>query len=106
MDDDVTSAVLANWRTAPIDERLRAMLGFLEKLTKMPNDMAAADIAQLRAVGLTEQAIAEAIYVCFVFSLINRLADSFDFQIPDETQLHKQTNFLYAMGYSSGVLPA
>lgn len=105
LNDRVVDAVVTDWRTAPVDERLRAMLGFLEKLTLTPNDVTYEDTAPLHEAGLTDQAIEEAIYVCFVFSLINRLADAFDFQIPDQAQLRKQTSFLYRLGYSSGVLP-
>jgi hypothetical protein len=31
--------VLDDWRTAAINEKLRAMLGFLEKLTLSPNSV-------------------------------------------------------------------
>ena len=57
-------AALDNWRTAPIDSRLRATLGFLEKLTLHPNDVRAADVAPLRAVGVSDVAIEDAINVC------------------------------------------
>lgn len=81
------------------------MLGFLEMLTRTPDAVTSANVVPLREVGLSNEAITEAIYVCFVFSLINRLADAFDFEIPSETPLYKQANFLHRLGYSASVLP-
>src|SRR2546422_7850830 len=37
-DDTLVEAVLRDWRTAPLDPKLRATLGFLEKLTLAPTD--------------------------------------------------------------------
>ena len=47
------AAALADWRTAPIDGRLRAALGFLEKLTLTPEAITAADAAAARRVYTT-----------------------------------------------------
>ncbi len=79
LDEAVVHAVLNDWHTAPIDEKLRAALGYLEKLTLAPDSLTHADIAPLYAAGLTDSAILEVGYVCFLFSTINRLADAFDF---------------------------
>jgi uncharacterized peroxidase-related enzyme len=99
LDDATVQAVLADWRTAPISERLRAMLGFLEKLTRTPEQIGAGDIAPLRAAGLTDRAIREAIYVCFLFSVMDRLADAFDYTIPSAKSTERAARFLYRMGY-------
>jgi alkylhydroperoxidase family enzyme len=74
--------VLADYRTAPIREPLRAMLGFLEKLALAPAAVGPADVAPLRAAGLSDAAIEQAIHVSAAFHVINRLADSFGFAIP------------------------
>jgi alkylhydroperoxidase family enzyme len=72
-------AVLADWRTAPIDQRLRATLGFLEKVTLAPGDVTSADTDAVRAAGVSDEAIEDALAVCVSFNLIDRLADSFAF---------------------------
>jgi alkylhydroperoxidase family enzyme len=54
--------VLENWRTAPVDERLRAMLGFIEKLTLNPLAVTPADVGPLREAGLSDDAIEDAIH--------------------------------------------
>lgn len=106
MDDpDLVAAVLSDWRSAPIDERLRAMLGYLEKVTLTPNDIGAEDAAQLEAAGVSNKAVQEALYVCFIFNIMDRLADAFDFYLPSE-QGHKKTGkMLHKMGYGIASIP-
>jgi len=74
--------VLDDWQTAPIDEKLRSMLGFLEKLTLSPGEVALDDGTALRQAGISEQAARDAIYVCALFNIIDRVADSLDFAVP------------------------
>lgn len=92
-------AALANWRSAPLDTRTRAMLGFLEKLTLQPETVDASDIRPLRVAGLSEDAIEDAIHVCTLFSVYDRLADSFEFDIPDEKGFAQQATMLLKRGY-------
>ena len=100
-DEALVRAVLEDWRTAPVDERLRAMLGFLEKVTLTPAEVGPDDIAPLKAAGIEDQAIEEALYVCFLFNLMDRLADAFDFTVPEVDD----GKFLYKMGYWLGSIP-
>ncbi len=74
--------MLADWRTAPIDAKLRATLGFLEKLTLDPDDVRPADLAPLRAAGVSDAAIEDAIQVCVLFNIYDRLADALSFHLP------------------------
>ena len=91
-------AVLDDYQRAPIDARLRAMLAFLDKGTPDPSGLGPADIESLRAVGLSDAAIEEAIEIAFVFNVIDRLADAFDYPISDEVELYsvKLENLLAA----------
>jgi alkylhydroperoxidase family enzyme len=77
--------VLADWRTAPVDERLRAALGLLSQVTLDPASVTAADVARVRSAGVSAAAIRDALYVCAYFNLIDRLADAFDFTPISET---------------------
>lgn len=99
MDAAVVNAVLEDWRTAPIDTRLRAMLGYLEKLVLNPAQLSRADILELRTAGVTDAAIREANYVAFLFGVMDRLADSFDFAIPTPEQARNDGEFLHRNGY-------
>ncbi len=58
------------------------MLGYLEKLTLSPEAIQPADVAALRAVGISKEAMIEAIYVCVLFNIVDRLADTLNFEIP------------------------
>ncbi len=62
------------------------MLGFLEKLTLAPGDVATADVAPLRIAVISDQAIKDAIAVCTCFNIIDRLADSLNFAVPTPEQ--------------------
>lgn len=75
------------------------MLGFLEKLTLTPDSVGPADIKPLRAVGLTGSAIEDAIHVCTLFSVYDRLADSFNFDIPDARAFELSATSLLDRGY-------
>ena len=93
-------AVLDDWRTAPVDAKLRSALAFLEKLTLDPASVTPADISPMRAQGLSDAAIEDAIHVCTLFSIYDRLADSFEFDIPDEHGFAMSATMLIKRGYT------
>jgi alkylhydroperoxidase family enzyme len=96
---DLTDAVLADWRTAPVSGKVNAMLGYLERLTLEPDALTPADLEPMRAAGISDQAIRDASAVCVAFSMITRLADSFDFKVRDARELAIDAKFLLKMGY-------
>ena len=100
-DESLVLAVLDNWQTAPVDDRLQSVLGFLQKLTSDPSQVTKDNIATMRSAGLSDRAIEEAIYVCFAFSVMDRLADAFKFDIPTPQQFKKGGHFLYRLGYKA-----
>ena len=75
----MVDAVLADWRTAPVDAPLRAMLGYLEAMTLRPAELRPEEAEAVRAAGVSEQAMVDALLVAAYFNLIDRLADSFEF---------------------------
>jgi len=95
----VLQAVLADWRTAPVDPRLRATLGLLETLTLAPDEVRPADLAPLRAAGVTDEAIEDAIQVCALFSVYNRLADALGFHVPAGDGHAALARFVLKRGY-------
>lgn len=96
----MVEAILDDWRTAPIDEKLRAMLGFLEKLTLHPGDVDAKDIQPVRAAGVSDQAIEDAIYICVLFNMIDRVADALNFAIPSEESFTRAAISTLMDGYA------
>ena len=92
-------AVVNDWRSAPLDAKLRATLGFLEKLTLRPNDVGPADVAPLRAAGLSDAAIEDAINACVLFNIYDRLADALGWYLPDAGGYAASAQNLMKRGY-------
>ena len=93
-------AVLDDWRSAPVEPKLRSALAFLEKLTLDPAAVTPADVAPMRAQGLSDAAIEDAIHVCTLFNIYDRLADSLEFDIPDEHGFAMSATMLLKRGYT------
>ena len=96
----LVNAVLDDWRSAPVEPKLRSALEFLEKLTLDPASVTPADVAPMRAQGLSDAAIEDAIHVCVLFNVYDRLADSFEFDIPDEHGFAMSATMLLKRGYT------
>jgi alkylhydroperoxidase family enzyme len=91
--------VLADLDTAPIGEPLRAMLGFMRKLTKDHHAVTADDITGLLDRGVTRAQIDDALAVCFAFNVIDRLADAFCFEVGDDKFFQIGASMLIKRGY-------
>jgi alkylhydroperoxidase family enzyme len=95
----VTQAVYRDWRTAPVDEKLRAALGFLEKLTLRPDELVRADADTVRAAGVSDDALVDAIAVASLFNMIDRMADSLSFEVPPYESFLARAETMLAEGY-------
>lgn len=91
--------VLADFRTAKIDEKLRAMLALLEKLTLTPDALSPADVRPVLALGVSREALVDAFYVAFLFNTYDRLADTLGWELPDRRYYPKAGQFLLKRGY-------
>lgn len=91
--------MLDDYRTAPIDAKLRAMLGLLETFTLHPEQLSAARIREVLAAGVTREAIRDAFYVAFLFNTYDRLADTLGWELPDQGFYAKSGQFLLKKGY-------
>ncbi|MCI0727191.1 MAG: hypothetical protein L0332_10780 [Chloroflexi bacterium] len=96
---------MEDWRTAPIDDKLRAVLAFLEKLTVSPAEVGPPDIERMRSAGASDQAIADVTYVCFIYTVLDRLADALDFRLGSLEETTKIANFLFQAGYAGASVP-
>lgn len=104
-EDARVQAVLADWRKAEIDVRLRGALAFLEKLTLRPDEVGPEDVRVARAAGIEDAALRQAIYVCFIFSTMDRLADALGFQLPDAGTLKRYASIATTVEYRMLSLP-
>ena len=90
---------LERWREPDFDPRLGATLGLLEKVTIAPDRVSATDVAAVRAAGVSPPAIADALYICFLFNTVNRLANAFDFAWATEADRVKLARGLNRIRY-------
>ena len=97
--DTLTGQVLADHRAAPIDDKLRATLTFLEKVTMTPDDVVADDAAKVRAAGVSRAAIEDALHVMFLFNVYDRLADAFGWRLQTANENKKGAKMLLSRGY-------
>lgn len=65
----------ADWRTAGLDQPTEALLDYVDRLTRSPATVGAADIERLRSLGLDDRALTDAVQVCAFFNYINRIAE-------------------------------
>ena len=88
-----------DWRSAPLRPELTATLAFLEKLTLRPDEVRPRDVEPLRAAGLSDEAIEDAINVCALFNIYDRMADSLGWYLPDQAGYAASANNLMRRGY-------
>ncbi len=67
--------MLSNSQCEYVDPRIRPVLAFVRKLTLSPATVAAADADAIFAVGWTDRALHDAVAICGLFNLMNRLVD-------------------------------
>lgn len=90
----------ADWRTAPLRPQLAAVLAFLEKLTLRPEEVGPADAEAVRAAGVPDQALRDAITICALFNMIVRLADSLGWDVPSPERLRLRAPAMLEGGYA------
>jgi alkylhydroperoxidase family enzyme len=91
--------VIADWRTAPIGDELRAALAFIEKLTLDPESLGPEDAEAAYSAGVSRPALLDAARVCSLFSMIVRLADSFGWDVPEWDALLGRAGAMLEGGY-------
>ena len=92
-------AVIADITTAPIDEKLRATLVFLEKVTREHAAVGAKDVEALFALGVTRAQVKDALGVAWCFNVITRLADTFKFEVGPQAAFDAGAKSLLTRGY-------
>ena len=97
--DELTQAVFADPDTAPISAKLKATLGLVRKLTLAPEEVDADDLRATLEAGVSEDAVIDAMYVCFAFNLIDRVADALGFDLMDEEGYRRGAQVLLRFGY-------
>lgn len=83
-DADFAAAVADNYWLAPLSERERALADFAAKITRLSSELSPADLAPLRQLDISDEAILEAGEIAAQFSLSNRLSKAFGWKVTRE----------------------
>lgn len=97
MGNDKVDAVIKDIATAPIDDKLRATLLVLAKVTR--ETVTAQDLEGLLALGVTRSQIKDALGVAWCFNVITRLADTFQFEVGSQASFDASAKSLLTRGY-------
>ena len=74
--------MLDDYTTAPIDDKLRAVLGIVRKMTLEHEALRPEDVRPVLALGVTREALTEALHVAYLFNIYDRLADVLGWDVP------------------------
>lgn len=100
IDEAVADAVLTDYRTAPIGDRFRAALSFLERMTTAPDDLLALDARAAIDAGVTVEDLKDAAAVGAIFNIITRYANALDFEVPSPGDFTRAAGMLRKRGYT------
>ncbi|MBI2460251.1 MAG: carboxymuconolactone decarboxylase family protein [Candidatus Rokubacteria bacterium] len=83
-------AIKTDYTTAAISERLRALLDFAVKVSREAWTCQAADLEKLRAHGLSDEEIVDAVGIIGFFNFVVRVADALGVELnPEYAHLQK-----------------
>ncbi|HWS14912.1 MAG TPA: peroxidase [Candidatus Methylomirabilis sp.] len=75
-DRSLVTAVLQDYRTAPIGDREKALFAFIEKVNRDSSRLRKEDVEEVKAAGWSEEALYDAITVCALFNFYNKWIDA------------------------------
>lgn len=79
-DTEIADRIAANWRSAPVSDRQRAMLAFAVKLARRPEEIGSGDLTALRHHDFDDEDIWDIGSITALFALSNRIAHLADLQ--------------------------
>ena len=92
-------AVLENPRTAPIPEREKVLLAYIERVNGGSHSLRGEDVEAVRAAGWSDEAIYDAVSVCALFNFYNRWCDGSGVRPMDAKDYAAAGKRLAAHGY-------
>jgi uncharacterized peroxidase-related enzyme len=83
-DSTQVHAVRTDLATAPISDKLRALLGLAGKVQQSGRAVSASDVAHARAAGATDVEVHDTVLIAALFCLYNRYVDGLSTRTPDD----------------------
>ena len=93
IDGALIDALIEDPGTAPVDDKLRPVLAYAAKLNTLPSKMVQADAHAVYDAGWSEAALFEAVQVCALFNMMNRIVEGtgVNFDYADAPDTHPAT---------------
>jgi len=102
----LVTAVLQDYRTAPISDREKALFAFIEKVNRDSSRIREEDVAVVKAAGWSEEALYDAISVCALFNFYNTWIDATGVGDMPATAYSASGERLATFGYVLGDMPS
>jgi uncharacterized peroxidase-related enzyme len=90
---------LAEWQSGSFGPKVTASMELLAAVARRPTEVSKADIDRVRAAGVSDSAIEDALRVAFLFNVLNRLANALDYSYGTEASRLRQAGALHRFGY-------
>ena len=98
---DLIDKLIEDLDSAPIEDEMRPILRYVQKLTALPARLTTSDAEAVYAQGWSEKALYDAIQVCALFNFMNRIVEgtgvSFDYAAnpptDDELEVRKSRSY-------------
>ena len=101
-DEDLVARVKQNFRTAPISEKLKALLAIAGKIRESGKNVTAEVIAQARAQGATDEEIHDTVLIAAAFCMFNRYVDGLATIAPGDPEFYRsRAEVICREGYSN-----
>ena len=76
LDEALVNAIREDYRSAPISDQDKVMLGYVEQLTRDATKIGRGDHDRLRGAGFDDRGILQITLIASWFNYINRVADA------------------------------
>ena len=103
-DERLVASIVADPESAPISEKLRALLALAGRVQRGGGAVGDGDVARARAEGATDREIHDTVLIAAAFCMFNRYVDGLAAWTPTDPEIYRQRARLTAAnGYAAGV---
>lgn len=101
IDTPLFEALVEDIDSSAVDEKLKPILHYVKKVTETPSRMVNADAEAVYAAGWDSKALSDAIIVCALFNMANRMVDGHGLnRMTPNAVFEKIANRLSSTGYT------
>jgi uncharacterized peroxidase-related enzyme len=102
----VVNLVLTDLQTAPLTEKMRALLNIAGKVREDGKLVTSGDVERARAAGADDKAIHDTVLIAAAFCMFNRYVDGLATWAPAEPEAYEETGVrLASQGYLNSIRP-